>query len=147
MSDTVAYATYAAATTADGGPSSPSQQSQQQPSNNANAAANANNNNSNNKQSRSKSSSASSPQSSQQQHQSQHHAPSKVLHIRGLPPYTNEHDLLQFFSTIAGVVPTRILILPNSNQAFIQLNSIEASNALLQQQASQNGNLILKGNK
>jgi hnRNP-L/PTB/hephaestus splicing factor len=71
-------------------------------------------------------------------------AASKVLHIRGLPPYTSENDLLTFFSQTVGTVPTRILILPNSNQAFIQLNSIEAAHALLQQQAAQGGSFSLK---
>jgi hnRNP-L/PTB/hephaestus splicing factor len=74
-------------------------------------------------------------------------APSKVLHIRGLPPYTSENDLLSFFSSLPGVILTRILILPNANQAFIQLNTIEAANALLQQQQAMGGSFVLKGSK
>lgn len=88
-------------------------------------------------------------------------APSKVLHIRGLPPYTTESDLLAFFSSLpaaptpggggatsaGGVLLTRILILPNSNQAFIQLSSIDAAASLLQHQAALGGSFVLKGAK
>ena len=75
------------------------------------------------------------------------HAPSRVLHIRGLPAYTSESDVLSFFSALPGVVLTRILLLPNSNQAFLQMASVEQAQQLVAMQAQQGGSFILKGNK
>ena len=82
-------------------------------------------------------------------------SPSKVLHIRGLPPYTSENDVLSFFASLpahaggsgGGVSLTRILLLPNSNQAFLQLASVEQAVNLVAMQAQQGGHFVLKGNK
>lgn len=82
-------------------------------------------------------------------------APSKVLHIRGLPPYTSESDVLSFFASLpaqaggsaGGSSLTRILLLPNSNQAFLQLASVEQAINLVALQAAQGGHFVLKGNK
>ena len=80
-----------------------------------------------------------------QQQQMVHHSPSKVLHIRGLPPYTSEGDVVSFFSSLPGVSLTRILLLPNSNQAFLQVASIEQAQQLMHTQAAQGGHLSIKG--
>lgn len=80
-------------------------------------------------------------------------SPSKVLHIRGLPPYTSENDVLSFFASLpaqsggGGVSLTRILLLPNSNQAFVQLPSVSDAVHLVSLQAAQGGHFVIKGNK
>jgi polypyrimidine tract-binding protein 2 len=79
--------------------------------------------------------------------QQQQHPPSKVLHLRGLPPYTSESDVVSFFSSLPGISLTRILLLPNSNQAFLQLQSVEQAVQLVHMQAAQGGHLMIKGNK
>lgn len=77
----------------------------------------------------------------------QQHPPSKVLHIRGLPPYTSESDVVSFFSAMPGVSVTRILLLPNSNQAFLQLASPAQAAHLCALQQQQGGHFLLKPNK
>ena len=77
----------------------------------------------------------------------QQHPPSKVLHIRGLPPYTSESDVVSFFSAMPGVSVTRILLLPNSNQAFLQLASPGQAAHLCALQQQQGGHFLLKPNK
>jgi len=78
------------------------------------------------------------------------HVPSKVLHVRGLPPYTSESDLLTFFSSLPGMlsmVPTRLLLLPNTSQALVQLPSIDAAATILNFQDSQGGMVPFKAGK
>jgi len=67
--------------------------------------------------------------------------------LRGLPPYTSESDVVSFFSSFPGVSLTRILLLPNSNQAFLQLQTVEQAAQLVHLQAQQGGHLMIKGNK
>lgn len=50
---------------------------------------------------------------------------SKVLHCRGLPTYTTETELVNMVSQYGRVVKT--LILHDKNQAFIQMDSLEAA--------------------
>ncbi len=73
------------------------------------------------------------------------HPASKVVHLRGLPPYATEGDVVNFFATLVGVSLTRILLLPNSNQAFMQLASVEQAQQLMSMQAAQGGHLLIKG--
>jgi RNA recognition motif-containing protein len=55
--------------------------------------------------------------------------PSKVLHVRALPSYTTESELVSVVAPFGQVV--KCLLLPDKNQAFIQMASIEAASALL----------------
>lgn len=55
--------------------------------------------------------------------------PSKVLHVRALPSYTTESELVSVVAPFGQVV--KCLLLPDKNQAFIQMASIETASALL----------------
>ena len=74
------------------------------------------------------------------------HPPSKVVHLRGLPPYATEADVVHLFAAMAGLALTRILLLPNSSQAFLQLATVEQAQQLMHMQAQQGG-LNIKGAK
>lgn len=55
--------------------------------------------------------------------------PSKVLHVRGLPSYTTESELVSVVAPFGQVV--KCLILPSKNQGFIQMASAQAATELL----------------
>jgi len=55
---------------------------------------------------------------------------SKVLHVRGLPPYTTEAELIQLVGPFGEVA--RCFILDQKSQAFIQMRSVDAAAAVLQ---------------
>lgn len=55
--------------------------------------------------------------------------PSKVLHVRGLPSYTTESELVSVVAPFGQVA--KCLLLPDKNQGFIQMTSIQAATDLL----------------
>lgn len=55
---------------------------------------------------------------------------SKVLHVRGLPSYTTETELVSLCYPYGQVV--KCLILPEKHQAFVQMESIECATKLLE---------------
>lgn len=55
--------------------------------------------------------------------------PSKVLHVRGLPAYCTEAEIAYIAAPYGAVQKT--LILPEKNQAFIQMDSIRTAQELL----------------
>ena len=54
---------------------------------------------------------------------------SKVLHVRGLPAFTTEHELISLCSPHGAVLGC--VILPNKDQGFVQMESIETATILL----------------
>jgi len=54
---------------------------------------------------------------------------SAVLHVRGLPPYVTQHELVSLVLPFGQVV--RCLILHDKQQAFIQLESVEAASDMI----------------
>lgn len=57
--------------------------------------------------------------------------PSKVLHVRGIPNMTTEAELSALVAPFGGA--SKVFILPQKHQAFVQMDSVEAANAVLQQ--------------
>jgi RNA recognition motif-containing protein len=55
--------------------------------------------------------------------------PSKVLHVRALPPFTSDTELAALFSPFGRVV--RSLVLQEKAQAFLQMDSIESATKAL----------------
>merc|ERR1712188_27180 len=56
--------------------------------------------------------------------------PSKVLHVRGLPPDCSEQELIQLACAFGRVV--NILLLKGKNQAFVQMQDEATATALVQ---------------
>lgn len=54
---------------------------------------------------------------------------SAVLHVRGLPPYVTQHELVSLVLPFGQVV--RCLILHDKQQAFIQLESVDAASDMI----------------
>jgi hypothetical protein len=63
----------------------------------------------------------------------EHQGPSRVLHVRGLPQFTSESELVQLCQPY-GVIKT--LILNAKQQAFIQMESTDAAASIVQRYAS-----------
>lgn len=59
--------------------------------------------------------------------------PSKVLHVRGCP-YVRESDLVTLCSPFGSVL--RTFIMPNKNQAFVEMDSLESATNVLTHYAS-----------
>lgn len=55
--------------------------------------------------------------------------PSKVLHVRGLPAYTTESELVSVVAPF-GLVQ-KVLLIPDKNQAFIQMSTVQAADNIL----------------
>ena len=49
--------------------------------------------------------------------------PSRVVHVRGLPAYTTESELLSLCTPFGTVI--RVLLLQQQQQAFVQMASVE----------------------
>lgn len=56
--------------------------------------------------------------------------PSKVIHVRNLPPNCSEAELVSLFTPFGKVV--KDLFLPSKNQAFIQMDSVNSASAAVQ---------------
>ncbi len=52
--------------------------------------------------------------------------PSRVIHVRGLPAYTTESELLTLCTPFGNVI--RVLLLQQQQQAFVQMATVEVSN-------------------
>jgi hypothetical protein len=57
------------------------------------------------------------------------HVPSRVLHVRSLPQFTNEAELISVCQHFGAV--QRVLVLNAKQQAFVQMESVDAAQALL----------------
>lgn len=55
--------------------------------------------------------------------------PSKVLHVRALPPMCSEQELVSVCSLYGSVV--KVLLLQGKNQAFVEMGTIDAAQAVL----------------
>lgn len=55
--------------------------------------------------------------------------PSKVLHVRGLPPYTSDQELIALCQPFGNIIKT--FILQEKHQGFVQMDSIASSQRLL----------------
>ncbi|KAI3383664.1 hypothetical protein SNEBB_009252 [Seison nebaliae] len=63
--------------------------------------------------------------------------PSRVIHIRNLPPDTTDVDLLQFGSKFGEVV--NLLYLKGKNQAFLEMNSLDNAQRLVKHYTTTQG--------
>jgi len=65
-----------------------------------------------------------------EEHEEKGAAPSKVLHVRGLPPGMSEQQLIALGSAIK-IPVAKVLLLNNKGQAFVQFDSVDSATKFL----------------